>query len=57
MHPLDKVGGDVDQRIEREARNAAAKQLIDARLLYAVTLYYLELCPATLFKLALRLSP
>lgn len=32
MHPLAKVRGDVDQRIQRKTRNAPPQQLIDARL-------------------------
>lgn len=38
MHPLAEVRGDVDQRIGREARKAAAQQFIDAGLRTAAML-------------------
>ena len=48
MHPLAEVRGDVDQRIERKARNAATQQLIDARLHHAAMLGRFKLRPAVL---------
>ena len=48
MHPLAKVRGDVDQRVKREARDAAPQRLIDARLCNAAMLGRFKLRPAIL---------
>lgn len=49
MHPLAEVCGDVDQRVEGKAPDAAAQQLIEKRPRDAAVLGRFKLRPAVLF--------
>ena len=48
MHPLTKMRRDVNQCIEREARDAAVQLFIEARLCHAAMLCRFKLRPAIL---------